>query len=97
MREEVHIAGLVVHATPERQQGVGAAIAAIAGAQVHAGSPEGKLVVTLEASTQGEMLSRLTEIQRMDGVLTAGLVYECVDTLEAMNEVIEDDDATGLH
>lgn len=97
MREELHITGLVVHAVPGRQQDVGAAIGAIAGAQVHAGSAEGKLVVTLEAPTAEEMLAMIAGIQHTEGVLSAGLVYECVDSLEAMNEVIADDDTQGLH
>ena len=62
------------------------------GARVHAASSTGKLVVTLEASTADEMLSRITAIQRTDGVLSAALVYQCADTLEAMNEEIPDAD-----
>ena len=55
-------------------------------------SRNGKLVVTLEASTADEMMSRITGIQRTDGVLSAALVYQCADTLEAMNEEIPDAD-----
>jgi nitrate reductase NapD len=97
MREELHITGLVVQATPKRLDAVGTAIAAIAGAQVHAASPQGKLVVTLEAATASEMLAKVSDIRRTEGVLSAGLVYEHVDTLEAMNEDIEDDHPPGLH
>ena len=90
--EELHITSLVVHSTPKRVNGVSDAIAAMPGARVHATSSSGKLVVTLEASTADEMLSRITAIQRTDGVLSAALVYQCVDTLEAMNEEIPDAD-----
>ncbi len=62
------------------------------GARVHAASPAGKLVVTLEAGTADEMLSQVNGIQRTDGVLSAALVYQCADTLEAMNEEIPDAD-----
>ena len=65
---------------------------AIPGAEVHATSPTGKLVVTLEASTADEMMSKLACIQRTDGVLSAALVYQCVDSLDAMNEEISDAD-----
>lgn len=88
MPEELHITSLVVHSTPKRVKLVSEAIASIPGARVHAASPGGKLVVTLEASTADEMLSRITGIQCADGVLSAALVYECVDTLEAMNEEV---------
>ena len=55
-------------------------------------SPGGKLVVTLEAGTADEMMSRLACIQRTDGVLSAALVYQCVDSLDVMNEEISDAD-----
>ena len=48
--------------------------------RVHAASPSGKLVVTLEASSADEMMSKVTGIQRTDGVLSAALVYQCADT-----------------
>jgi len=89
---ELHITSLVVHSTPKRVQGVSDLIAAIPGAQVHAASPAGKLVVTLEAGTAGEILSQVNGIQRTDGVLSAALVYQCTDSLEAMNEEIADAD-----
>jgi nitrate reductase NapD len=96
--EELHISSLVVHSTPKRVMRVSDVIAAIEGAQVHAISPNGKLVVTLEASSADEMISKVARIQQTDGVLSAALVYECVDTLDAMNEVIPDvDDPKGVH
>ena len=90
--EELHITSLVVHATPKRAQSVSDAIVSIPGAKVHATSPSGKLIVTLEASTADEMRSKVTGIQRTEGVLSAALVYQCVDSLEAMNEEIADAD-----
>ena len=92
MPAELHITSLVVHSTPRRVGAVSDAIAAIPGATVHAASPAGKLVVTLEAATAGEILSRVNGIQRTDGVLSAALVYQCADSLEAMNEEIPDAD-----
>jgi nitrate reductase NapD len=90
--EELHIASLVVHSTPRRLQRVADAILAIASARIHATSPAGKLVVTLEASTAHDLTATVMRIQRIDGVLSAALVYQCADTLDAMNEVISDVD-----
>jgi nitrate reductase NapD len=90
--EEVHITSLVVHAMPERMQDVEDVIVMMPGACVHGRSPNGKLVVTLEAGSTDEMLSRITLVQRLDGVLSAALVYQCADSLEAMNEEIPDAD-----
>jgi nitrate reductase NapD len=80
---ELHIASLVVHA-------------AIPGGEVHASAPNGKLVVTLEASSGDEMSRKVATIGRIDGVLSTALVYQCADTLEAMNEEIDDAQA-GVH
>ena len=87
---ELHIASLVVHSTPARVDRVTDAITAIPGALVHASAPSGKLVVTLEASTLDDMMAKVTGIQRTHGVLSAALVYQCADTLDAMNEEVPD-------
>src|SRR6478736_1600473 len=98
MLEELHISSLVVHSTPKRLQQAERVIAAIPGAQVHASSANGKIVVTLEASTLDEMSVKVAGIQHTEGVLSAALVYQCVDSLDAMNEEIPDADApAGLH
>lgn len=90
MSEELHIASLVVHSTPKRLQRVCEAVSAVQGACIHATSPAGKLVVTLEASSAEEMASLVSGIQRVDGVLSAALVYQCADSLAAMNEELSD-------
>ena len=87
---ELHIASLVVHAAPPRINEVRAAILGIASAEIHAASDTGKLVVTLEAPSTDDMMARISEIQRLDGVLASALVYQHSDTLDAMNEEIDD-------
>ncbi|EHK66474.1 NapD family protein [Achromobacter arsenitoxydans SY8] len=86
----MHIASLVVHATPRRLSDVRLAVLAIAGAEIHGASDTGKLVVTLEARSTDDMMARISEIQRLDGVLASALVYQHSDSLAAMNEEIED-------
>jgi nitrate reductase NapD len=88
--EELHIASLVVHSTPRRASRVGQAVAGLAGARVHARTANGKLVVTLETASADEMSERVRAIQRVDGVLSAALVYQCADSLDAMNEELPD-------
>jgi len=90
---ELHIASLVVHAMPGRVVSVHETIAALAGACVHAASPGGKLVVTLEADSAEAMTARMTGIHRIEGVLGAALVYQCADSLAAMNQEMPDVEA----
>lgn len=88
--EELHIASLVVHAAAKRCARIAGQIAQLPGAEVHAVSDKGKLVVTLEAPASETISSLVSNIQHMDGVLSAALVYQCADTLLAMNEELPD-------
>ena len=93
MQEELHITSLVVHAAPSRVAKVSAQIATMPGAEVHAVSETGKLVVTIEASSRGSVMDAVTAIQCIDGVLSAALVYQHADSLESMNEEVVVDHA----
>lgn len=88
--DELHIASLVVQAAPGLADEVAESVRALPGARVHAASPTGKLVVTLEAPGLDPMLQQIQHIQRLSGVLNAALVYQCADTLDHMNEEISD-------
>jgi nitrate reductase NapD len=81
MPPELHIAGIVVHASPARMAEVRHAIAGIAGTEIHA-EGNGKLVVTIEATGAAELADRVTAIGRLDGVLTAAPVYHHAETPE---------------
>lgn len=83
---ELHIASLVVHAAPRSVAAVAQAISALPGAEVHASSANGKLVVTLEAPSADTVSQQVNSIQHIDGVFSAALVYQCADSLDAMNE-----------
>lgn len=88
--DQVHIASLVVHALPDRAGAVAGAIGSLPGAQVHAATAAGKLVVTLEADSDGAMLDAIGAIQRLDGVMTAALVYQCAESRAAMEQEMTD-------
>jgi nitrate reductase NapD len=83
MAEEIHISSLVVHCRPVQAGPVAARIGAMPGMEVVAGLAEGKLVVVLETSTEGEILDRLDAVQRLDGVLAATLVFHQFETAQA--------------
>ena len=90
IQEELHITSLVVHAAPPRAERVSAFVTTLPGAQVHAVSPSGKVIVTLEAASGDQILDQIARIQRSDGVLSATVVYQCADSLSAMNEEMSD-------
>jgi nitrate reductase NapD len=95
--DELHVAGIIVYADLRSVQHVVETLGALPGAAVHA-SAEGKLVVTLEGSSAREVAARIDAIQQLPAVLSACLVYQHNESLEAMMEEVScEDDATGIH
>ncbi|ABS06979.1 MULTISPECIES: chaperone NapD [Shewanella] len=86
MSQEYHVTSLVVHAAPKTLQQVEANICALMGADIHAVTPEGKLVVTLEGSSQRAILDNVEAINALSGVLSASLIYHQVAPLEQESE-----------
>jgi len=76
-----HISSAVVTAFPEASTAVAARILALPDTEIYA-IENGKIVVVMEGATTGEIGGRLAEIALMEGVLTANLVFEQIDTLE---------------
>ncbi|MGL4613553.1 MAG: chaperone NapD [Shewanella sp.] len=82
MSQEYHVTSLVVHAVPNALAQVNASISALAGCDIHAITPEGKLIVTLEGGSQKAILDNVEAINALTGVLSASLIYHQVEPLE---------------
>ncbi|WP_395017457.1 chaperone NapD [Dongia sp.] len=81
MPDTVHISSLVVHVRPDRCADLRAEIAALAGAEVHAGTDAGKLVVVLETESEAETMARIAAINEMQGTIAASLIYHEIDAI----------------
>lgn len=73
--KDLHIASLVVMSHPDHLQQVQDTIFSIPGTEIPNSTPEGKLVVVLEADDQAQLLDRIDHIQGADHILSASLVY----------------------
>jgi nitrate reductase NapD len=73
------IASVLVQLRPERLADVEAAITALAGCEVHARDPKGKLVVVIEAAPAGAVGSLLNTIALLPDVFSASLVFHASD------------------
>jgi len=73
--DEFHVSSLVVHCRRKNAAAVATALRAMDGMEVHGGVPEGKLIVTLETATEGEIVDLLNQVQALGGVLAATLVF----------------------
>jgi nitrate reductase NapD len=95
---ELHIAGVVVHARPARLSEVRRDIETLPGVEIHAASPAGKLVLTIESDTAADAVSLLGSIHRLEGVLSAALVYQHHEDAAGLDEEIaHEDHAPGFH
>ena len=69
-----HIASLLVQAWPAMTTGVERHLNRIPGIETHARG-RGKLVVTVEAATDAQLVDLVGAIEAADGVIAASLVY----------------------
>lgn len=93
MEPEVHIAGLLVQTLPEQRRKVAKAIAGLPGAEVRAAGKAGKLVVVCESDGGDEIMALIGRIRGVPGVLNVALVYQHVESAEAMEEEVIIDEA----
>ncbi len=76
---EYNISSLILHGRPEAMAAIAKAVEAIPGADVHAATPEGKMVITLETDGDQAILAHIDTINRISGVISTALVYHQVD------------------
>jgi nitrate reductase NapD len=95
---EGHIAGIVVHANHGHIESIRRFISILPGAQIHAVSPAGKLVITLEAQRSADIVEQLTAIHALTGVYSTALIYQHHEDVESLDEEIGDEtDPAGVH
>lgn len=79
MTGAVHISSLLVSARPSALDDVEQHLARISIAEVAHIDPQGKIIVTLETEDESAIVQALTDIQLIDGVVSAALVFHQVD------------------
>ena len=71
----IHVAGLVVMTRPEHLERVRAGLSRLPGAEIHAVDPCGKLVITLDAPSDGAIADLMHRIPDLPGVLACTLAH----------------------
>lgn len=71
----MNISSAIIHALPGDVAVVQAGLATLAGVEVHAISPEGKLIVTIETDDDGSNVATYERIGQLDGVMSTAMVY----------------------
>lgn len=72
----MNISSLIVIPHPDHRLKVERALAELAGVEIHAVAPDGKLVVTIEAADDTATAEIFEQIGRLSGVLSASMVYQ---------------------
>ena len=76
----IHISSAVVSVLPDRRDEVLRALAALPDVEIHQRDAS-KIVIVMEATGSGILGSRLAEIASWQGVLSANMVFEQVESL----------------
>jgi nitrate reductase NapD len=71
----MNISSVIVILHPERVAAVRARLAALPGVEVHAVSPQGKIIVTIETASDRDTAERYETISLLDDVMSAAMVY----------------------
>ncbi len=85
-KDEYHIASFVAHAMITRLNEVKEAITNTTGAEIHATTPEGKIVFTLEGDSQKAIGKRIDELKIHTGLFNLSPVYhQYIDETQTNN------------
>jgi nitrate reductase NapD len=76
----MNVSSLIVNAKDGQVLAVQALLAQQAGVEIHAASPEGKLIVTIETDSDRDTVAAYERISRTDGVLSAAMVYHQIES-----------------
>lgn len=71
----MNICSLVVHAKPGHAEHARSGLENLPGVEVHAGTEEGKMIVTVEDTEQSSANDTMMAVGDVDGVVNAVLIY----------------------
>lgn len=76
----MNFSSVIVIPHPEQVEAVRQRVQEVPGVELHAVSPEGKMIVTLEADDDRETVHTYELISQLDGVLSASMVFHQQET-----------------
>lgn len=85
----MNISSAIVHAHPGAVAIVEAGLATLDGVEVHAISPEGKLIVTIETADDASNVATYDRIGQLQGVMSAAMVYHQTESEPEMEVSVE--------
>ncbi len=77
--DQVHISSLVIHCLPGKLEQVLDRVKQLETVEIHAPDPAGKFIALLETENEQGILYMIDQIQAVNGVVSATLVYHEID------------------
>lgn len=75
----MNISSIVVQAHPEESTAIQEKLTDLSGVDVHAANKDGRIVITIEDTSDNSPADTLMNVQNMQGVLSASLIYNYCD------------------
>ena len=79
LAKATHITSLIVNTHPETWHLVVDQVKQLPSAEIHSGDSNAKFIVLLETDNEQQILDAINQIQAMNGVISAAMVYHQVD------------------
>ena len=88
LQNVISVCGVMVFVLPEKREEVEARMYEIPGLEIHGGSDEGKLVVTIETDSYKKTGDAVTRLQSVEGILSISMIYQHAEAVDNddMNE-----------
>jgi nitrate reductase NapD len=81
--EPLHIVSLSVRTSPSNVQAAQDAVCQLPGAEIHAVTKDGQIVITIEADNEAQILATMSSIRGLAGVISLALTFHQVEFLES--------------
>ncbi|EDZ98787.1 NapD family protein [Burkholderia sp. H160] len=95
---EFHVAGVILYARSDRCDSLAHTLGMLPGAQVHAVTADGRMVVTLEGMHSSSIEEQLNAINALPGILSSALVYQHHEDIESLEkEFVDEADPSRIH
>ena len=75
----MNISSIVVQTHPQNAAVLQGELACLSGVDVHAANEDGRIVITIEDTQENSPADTLMNVQNMQGVLSASLIYNYCD------------------
>jgi nitrate reductase NapD len=83
--QRYHVSGAVVRVVPRALPALLECLRGMQGVEISAQTND-RVVITIEGESAGALGARLTEINLLDGVIAASMVYEHSESVEELND-----------